>query len=188
MALSKFAAWSSGTRLIGEHNRVAEIQTAMKPKVVDIRHKQQRSAAGLPTKCTRLSSTFLTPLLQPAVVAKWPQRPDPSIISNAIPLFFIARNRDGLWVAREAEGCNGGIFVFRRSAHRFANREAGVGGCATMYLGDIFELDIENRGNPCAILMGAVKTKITAMKDFFPIALFAYAALIALITYTAFMK
>ena len=119
---------------------------------------------------------------------KWPQRPDPSIISNAIPLFFIARNRDGLWVAREAEGCNGGIFVFRRSAHRFANREAGVAGCATMHLSDIFELDIENRGNPCATLMAAVKAKITAIKGFFPFALFTYAALIALITYTAFMK
>lgn len=42
-----------------------------------------------------------------------PQRPGPALLSEAIPLFFIGRNKDGLWVAREADGRIGGIFLLK---------------------------------------------------------------------------
>jgi len=80
--------------------------------------------------------------------AHFPSRPDPRVVSESIPLFFIGRNSRGLWVAREAEGRAGGIFLFKRSALRFAKKNSAPSGCATMLLKERFELDIENRGNP----------------------------------------
>ena len=72
------------------------------------------------------------PALQPSfdtatIIAqqtKLPPRPDPEVLSEAITLFFIGRNQDGFWVAREADGRTGGIFLCKRSALRFANRNA----------------------------------------------------------------
>jgi hypothetical protein len=141
----------------------------MTPRVVNIRHGQRWSAASsTATNRTPLGGSFLSPVFRQTVAAKWPRRPNPDILSHAIPLFFIARNRHGLWVAREADGRIGGMFIFRRSAHHFANKQAGVGGCATTQLSDIFELDTENGGNPCATVMAAVKTKMAAIRGFFP--------------------
>jgi len=37
----------------------------------------------------------------PVAATKFPQRPDARALSEAIPLFFIGRNKNGLWVARE---------------------------------------------------------------------------------------
>src|ERR1700730_12272519 len=76
-----------------------------------------------------------------------PRRPDASVISEAIPLFYIGRNKNGLWVAREAEGRTGGIFLARRSAGRFARESCEHGGCATMFVAEPRELDFENRDN-----------------------------------------
>src|ERR1035437_10413796 len=87
-------------------------------------------------------------MAQPAKPTKLPQRPDPSILSQAIPLFFIGRNKDGFWVAREADGRIGGVFLRKQSALRFANRSTQPGGCATMLLSERFELDVANKGNP----------------------------------------
>jgi hypothetical protein len=87
-------------------------------------------------------------MAQPAEPTKLPPRPDPGILSEAIPLFFIGRNKDGFWVARESEGRIGGIFLRKQSALRFANRSTQPGGCATMFLSERFELDVENKGNP----------------------------------------
>ena len=39
----------------------------------------------------------------PGTVAKFPRRPDAGVLSKSIPLFFIGRNRNGFWIAREAE-------------------------------------------------------------------------------------
>jgi len=86
-------------------------------------------------------------MAQRAKPAKLPPRPDPGIISEAIPLFFIGRNEDGFWVAREADGRIGGIFLRKQAALRFANRSAQPEGCATMFLSKRFELDVENKGN-----------------------------------------
>ena len=49
---------------------------------------------------------------------------DPDVISAAIPAFFIGRNTADFWVAREARGRIGGLFLFKRSAVDFANRQS----------------------------------------------------------------
>lgn len=82
--------------------------------------------------------------------AAFPRRPDLSVLSEAIPLFFIARNHHWLWVAREAEGRSGGIFLFRNSALRFAKRRSAGAGCATMFLSERLELDVDNIGSRLA--------------------------------------
>jgi hypothetical protein len=40
------------------------------------------------------------------------QRPAPDIISASLPVFFIACNHDGLWVACDADKRIGGVFLF----------------------------------------------------------------------------
>ena len=96
------------------------------------------------------------PVVPVGMTAKFPRRPDSGVLSESIPLFFIARNRAGLWVAREAEGHTGGIFLFNRSAVRFAEKSSGPRGCATMFRAEHFELDVENRGNQLIGWIGAV--------------------------------
>ena len=49
----------------------------------------------------------------------------------------------------------GGIFLLKHSALRFADRTTQPGGCATMFLSERFELDIENQGNPLVVRLGA---------------------------------
>ena len=49
-----------------------------------------------------------------------PSRPDAHVFNGVIPLFFIGRNKNGFWIAREARRRSGGIFLLRRSALRFA--------------------------------------------------------------------
>jgi hypothetical protein len=88
--------------------------------------------------------------------AKFPRRPDSRVLSESIPLFFIGRNKNGLWVSREAEGRAGGIFLLKRSALRFAGKNSEPGGCATMFLDEPFELDVENRGSPLIAWLDAV--------------------------------
>jgi hypothetical protein len=75
-------------------------------------------------------------------------RPDADIISAAIPAFFIGRNRDGFWVARDARGRVGGLFLRKASAVSFARAQSKPAGCATIFPNDRFELDLENSGNP----------------------------------------
>ena len=91
------------------------------------------------------------------------QRPDPSILSEAIPLFFIGQNRDGFWVARDADGSVGGVFLLKRSALKFADRNTQPVGCAKMFVARRFELDIENKGNPLVARLGAIKGVLTRL-------------------------
>ncbi len=80
-----------------------------------------------------------------------PFRPlDPDVVNETIPAFFIGRNKQGFWVARDVNGRIGGIFLFESSAVSFARTNSGAAGCATVYLSEPFELDLENRGNPLA--------------------------------------
>jgi hypothetical protein len=72
---------------------------------------------------------------------------DSNVLSEAIPAFFIGRNADGFWVARERNGLSGGIFLLESSALSFAHARAGDAGCATIFLSARFELDLENEGN-----------------------------------------
>lgn len=73
---------------------------------------------------------------------------DAGIVSDAIPAFFIGRNKDGFWVARDAKGRIGGIFLLEASAVSFARTQSGPGGCATIYPNERLELDLKNSGNP----------------------------------------
>ena len=77
---------------------------------------------------------------------------DPDVVSAAIPAFFIGRNSAGLWVAREANGRVGGLFLFKSSAIDFAKRQSKPDRCALVFPTEMFELDIENRGNPLIVL------------------------------------
>ena len=78
-----------------------------------------------------------------------PFRPlDAGIVSDAIPAFFIGRNKDAFWVARDAKGRIGGMFLLKASAVSFARTQSGPAGCATIFPADRFELDLKNNGNP----------------------------------------
>lgn len=77
---------------------------------------------------------------------------DPDVVSAAIPAFFIRRNSAGLWVAREANGRIGGLFLFKSSAVDFANRHSKHGRRALVFPAEGFELDVESRGNPLIVL------------------------------------
>ena len=88
-------------------------------------------------------------------VHNFPQRPDATMISEAIPLFYIAQNSNGFWLAREASGRTGGLFLLKRSALRFARNKSEPAGCATMFLAEPLELDVENQGSSFAGLLAA---------------------------------
>src|ERR1700688_1884177 len=90
-----------------------------------------------------------------------PRRPDAGALSEAIPLFYIGRNKNGVWVVREAEGRSGGLFLFKQSAARFARRQSEPDGCAMMFLADSFELDVENQGSRFAGLLAAASEVVT---------------------------
>jgi len=73
---------------------------------------------------------------------------DPGTVSDAIPAFFIGRNSEGFWVARDAKGRIGGLFLFEAGALSFARKNNVPTGCATIYPSTAFELDLQNMGNP----------------------------------------
>jgi hypothetical protein len=83
-------------------------------------------------------STTITTQFQPL---------DPGIVNGAIPAFFIGRNKEGFWVARDVNGQIGGIFLLENSALSFAKRNSRPAGCATIFPSERFELDLENKGN-----------------------------------------
>ena len=85
------------------------------------------------------------PFAAPAAAAQLPRRPDASALSEAIPLYFIGRNKNGLWVVREAEGRSGGLFFLKQSAVHFARRQSQPSGCAMMFLDEPIELDIADQ-------------------------------------------
>lgn len=73
---------------------------------------------------------------------------DPGVVDASIPTFYVGRNRDGFWLARDAKGENGGAFLFKASALAYARRASQPHPCATILLSERFELDVENQGNP----------------------------------------
>jgi hypothetical protein len=102
------------------------------------------------------------------LVAEFPRRPDCTVLSETIPFFFIGRNKRGLWIVREAEGRTGGIFIFKKSALRFAARASAPIGSATMLLAERFELDIENRGNPLAAWLDKALRRLAGLIPAYP--------------------
>jgi hypothetical protein len=89
------------------------------------------------------------------VSRKFPRRPNLHVLNEAIPLFYICQNRHGFWVARDAEGRTGGLFLRKQSALRFAQRQ-GATGCAIMQINGPAELDIANQGNRIAKPLGMI--------------------------------
>jgi hypothetical protein len=96
----------------------------------------------------------ISPAGKPATVTAPFQPLDPDILSEAIPAFFIGRNKEGFWVARDVKGKIGGIFLIENSALSFAKRNSQPEGCATIFPSDPFELDLTNNGNPFALQLG----------------------------------
>jgi hypothetical protein len=90
----------------------------------------------------------------PATVAVQFRPLDPGIVNETIPAFFIGRNMEGFWVARDAKGQIGGIFLLENSAVSFARKNSGPGGCATIFPSERIELDLDNRGNPLVAQLG----------------------------------
>ena len=73
---------------------------------------------------------------------------DSDIVSEAIPAFFIGRNKDGFWVARDAKGKIRGSFPVQELRPVLCKAEQPARGCATIYPSVRFELDLDNKGNP----------------------------------------
>ena len=99
-------------------------------------------------------SSGIPPIDQPASVTTPFQPLDPGIVNEAIPAFFIGRNKDGFWLARDVKGKLGGVFLFESSALSFARRNSQSSGCATIFPSERFELDLENQGNVFAAQLG----------------------------------
>jgi hypothetical protein len=100
--------------------------------------------------------------------AVFPQRPKSDALSESIPLFFIGRNALGFWVAREAKGRTGGVFIFRRSALRFASTNSAPAGSATMFLNERLELDVKNQGNPLATVLAGMASLLSRFIPKYP--------------------
>jgi hypothetical protein len=105
--------------------------------------KNERTATA-PADAREAVSTLFVPL-------------DPGIVNETIPAFFIGRNMEGFWVARDAKGRIGGVFLLESSALSFARRNSRPAGCATIFPSERFELDLENKGNPLAAQLGWLK-------------------------------
>ena len=113
------------------------------------RRTPRRSTAAVDLEDER---TRILPPGEPATTQFQPL--DPGVVSEAIPAFFIGRNKDGFWVAREVKGRIGGLFLLKNTALSFARRNSPPGGCATIFLSERFELDLENKGNPLIAQLG----------------------------------
>jgi hypothetical protein len=94
---------------------------------------------------------------RPATVTAEFRPLEPGVVNESIPAFFIGRNKEGFWVARDANGQIGGIFLLENSAVSFAKRNSEPMGCAIIFPSDRFELDLENKGNPLVAQLGWLK-------------------------------
>jgi hypothetical protein len=119
--------------------------------------REARETVGPTAAITREGERLgIVPANRPGTVSAQFQPLDPDIINEAVPAFFIGRNKEGFWVARDVKGQVGGIFLFEHSALAFARRNSRPAGCATIYPSERFELDLENRGNPLVRHLGSV--------------------------------
>jgi hypothetical protein len=84
-------------------------------------------------------------------------RPDGSVLHESFPVYFVGRNRDGFWVARDADGRVGGLFLFERSAMAFAHSNSTPDRCAIVLPSERFELEVANHGNRLISLIGFIK-------------------------------
>jgi hypothetical protein len=119
-----------------------------------LRRATNRSAGAIKPEGER-SGTL--PAEKPPEVTAPFQPLDTSIVSEAIPVFFIDRNKEGFWVDRDVKGKIGGLFLFESSALSFTRRKSRLTGCATIYQSETFELDLKNRGNPLIAHLGPLR-------------------------------
>jgi hypothetical protein len=117
-------------------------QVPARPAVTTERHSERPGI--LPTEETAAVAAPFLPL-------------NSGIVSEAIPQFFIGRNKEGFWVARDAKGKAGGLFLFENSALSFARKNSQPAGCATIYPSGGIELDLENMGNPLVAQLRPLK-------------------------------
>jgi hypothetical protein len=136
--------------LIAEEAATAAAAAALRH---DIANDHSLTAAMQPTR--QDLSQRQTP--KPSTVVARFQPLDPGIVNEAIPGFFIGRNKEGFWVARDVGGRIGGIFLLENSALAFAKRNSRPAGCATIFLSERFELDLENNGNPLIGHIGSLR-------------------------------
>ena len=116
-----------------------------------------RQAPGRPAGATGRESerSGMAPAAAPQTISMLFVPLDPGIVNETIPAFFIGRNMEGFWVARDVNGQIGGIFLLESSALSFARKQCRLAGCATIYLSERFELDLENEGNPLAVQLAS---------------------------------
>ena len=118
------------------------------------RQAPRRSTAAIEREGER---SGILPTEEPAAVTAQFRPLDPGIVNEAIPAFFIGRNMEGFWVARDVKGQIGGIFLLKNSAVSFARRNSRPAGCATIFPSERIELDLDNKGNPLVAQLGWLK-------------------------------
>ena len=121
----------------------------------EVSRREPEPATAAPERETGHSS--VPPPAASAPIATRFQPLDPSVLNEAIPAFFVGRNNDGFWVARDAKGRIGGLFLLESSALSFAQRKSGPWGCATIFPKERIELDLKNQVNPFAARLGRLK-------------------------------
>ena len=126
----------------------------------------RREVPGRSTAATERESerSGIPPTESATVIAQF-QPLDPAVVNEAIPAFFIGRNKQGFWVARDAKGRIGGIFLLENSALSFAKRNSRPAGCATIFPSERIELDLENKGNPLAAQLGSLIHLATRFRE-----------------------
>jgi hypothetical protein len=118
----------------------------------------QQSPGPSPAEAARESGhSGISSADAPATVIAQFRPLDAGIVNATIPAFFIGRNMEGFWVARDARGRIGGIFLLRDSAVSFAKRNSQTAGCATIFSSEAIELDLDNKGNPLVAQLGWLK-------------------------------
>jgi hypothetical protein len=119
-----------------------------------VRRAPARSTAAIETEAEGPRNA---PVGKPATLTAQFMPLEPGILCEEIPAFFIGRNKEGFWIARDAQGRTGGIFLLQKSAVSFARKHSPSTGCATIFPSDRFELDLKNQGNPFVAQFGWFK-------------------------------
>jgi hypothetical protein len=128
----------------------------------------QRQQPGRSTAATERQSerSGILPADEPAPVTAQFQPLDPNIVNEAIPAFYIGRNKEGFWCARDVKGRIGGIFLAKNSALSFARRHSQPVGCAAIFPSERIELDLENNGNPLVVPLRSLMRLTLRLRQF----------------------
>jgi hypothetical protein len=136
---------------------------AMQPTCSDLSRQVPRRPTGATARESERSA--IPPADKAATVTAQFQPLDPGIVSDGIPAFFIGRNKEGFWVARDVKGRIGGIFLLENSALSFAKTNSELAACATIFPSERIELDLENKGNPVVVHLGSVMRLTTLLRQ-----------------------